>query len=198
MADRETLVERLRGFYRVPITDGLGPVGAGEEPDNPNEFVRNFETPPIQHEAASELDRLNAELDARDVEVFDAAVAHGKTKLELNRLNAKVVELEGVLARGMPFGYDPATGFFHEDDGGAPASCVHYVPAFEVADLSARLARAVEVMRPFAEAAKHFVVPRGKGALFLESESGRLRVKAAWFRRARAFLSEQENRHGNG
>lgn len=34
-----SLVERLRGRYRVPIADGLGPVGGGDEPDNPDEFV---------------------------------------------------------------------------------------------------------------------------------------------------------------
>ena len=59
------LVERLRGIYRIPITDGLGPAG-GEEPDNPNEFVRQFETSPIQHEAADRLLSLstrNAELE---------------------------------------------------------------------------------------------------------------------------------------
>ena len=56
------LVDRLRGIYRIPITDGLGAVGAGEEPDNPNEFVRHFETAPIQHEAAAEIERLQAML----------------------------------------------------------------------------------------------------------------------------------------
>lgn len=54
------LVGRLRGVYRIPITDGLGAVGAGEEPDNPNEFVRRFETSPIQREAADEIERLEA------------------------------------------------------------------------------------------------------------------------------------------
>lgn len=57
----ETLIERLRGIYRIPITDGLGAVGAGEEPDNPNEFVRKFETAPIQHEAADRLEALERE-----------------------------------------------------------------------------------------------------------------------------------------
>lgn len=51
------LIRRLRGEYRIPITDGLGAAG-GEEPDNPNEFVRRFETPPIQHEAADRLEVL--------------------------------------------------------------------------------------------------------------------------------------------
>lgn len=57
-ATRGRLVDRLRGIYRIPITDGLGAVGGGEEPDNPDEFVRKFETSPIMHEAAGEIDRL--------------------------------------------------------------------------------------------------------------------------------------------
>ena len=48
------IVERLRGVYRTPLTDGLGAAG-GDEPDNSHEFVRKFETPPIQHEAAEEI-----------------------------------------------------------------------------------------------------------------------------------------------
>jgi len=65
--DMAGLVERLNGVYRVPITDGLGAVGSGEEPDNPNEFVQRFETPPIQKEAAAAIQSLaarNAELRA--------------------------------------------------------------------------------------------------------------------------------------
>lgn len=65
--DLAGLVERLNGVYRVPITDGLGAVGSGEEPDNPNEFVQRFETPPIQKEAAAAIQSLvarNAELRA--------------------------------------------------------------------------------------------------------------------------------------
>lgn len=58
------LVERLRGIYRIPITDGLGAVGSGEDPDNPDEFVRKFDTPPIQHEAATALEAQAAELAA--------------------------------------------------------------------------------------------------------------------------------------
>jgi len=58
---RAELVERLRGIYRIPITDGLGAVGSGDEPDNPNEFVRSFETSPIMREAASAIEALEAE-----------------------------------------------------------------------------------------------------------------------------------------
>jgi len=61
--DVGNLCDRLRGIYRVPITDGLGPVGCGEEPHNPNEFVRRFETPPIQREAAALLLRQAGEIE---------------------------------------------------------------------------------------------------------------------------------------
>lgn len=59
-AHSSDLIRRLRGEYRIPITDGLGPAG-GDEPDNPKEHVRHFQTPPIQHEAARALESLSAE-----------------------------------------------------------------------------------------------------------------------------------------
>lgn len=59
-AEVEGLVQRLRGEYRIAITDGLGPAG-GDEPDNANEFVRRFEVPQIQIEAATALTALQAE-----------------------------------------------------------------------------------------------------------------------------------------
>lgn len=57
------IVKRLRGIYRTPITDGLGPAG-GEEPQNQREHVRSFPVAPIQQEAADEIDRLRAEVEA--------------------------------------------------------------------------------------------------------------------------------------
>ena len=42
-----------------------------------------------------------------------------------------------VLEAGKAFGYDPATGFMHADDGGAPASCIFYVPKDEAVDSDA-------------------------------------------------------------
>ena len=57
MIDYADITRRLRGEIRVPITDGYGPAG-GEEPDNPNEFVRTFETPPIQKKAADVIESL--------------------------------------------------------------------------------------------------------------------------------------------
>ena len=55
------LIRRLRGEYRIPITDGLGAAG-GDEPDNANEFVRQFPSTPIQREAADALQSLSAHL----------------------------------------------------------------------------------------------------------------------------------------
>jgi hypothetical protein len=52
------LVDRLRGIYRTPIKDGLGPVATSDEPENPKEYIRHFGTPPIQHEAAEALEIL--------------------------------------------------------------------------------------------------------------------------------------------
>ena len=60
------LVERLRGIYRMPITDGLGSVGSGNEPDNPYEFVRTFPVPPIHREAAAEKGIVIADPEARE------------------------------------------------------------------------------------------------------------------------------------
>ena len=51
------LTDRLRGHYRIAITDGLGPAG-GEEPNNADEFVRTFTVPPIQKQAADIIDEL--------------------------------------------------------------------------------------------------------------------------------------------
>jgi hypothetical protein len=60
-ARADSLQRRLRGEYRIPIRDGLGPAG-GEEPDNPTEFVSRFVVPPIHHEAADALAAKDAEL----------------------------------------------------------------------------------------------------------------------------------------
>jgi hypothetical protein len=64
------LAERLRGEYRIPITDGMGAAG-GDEPDNAHEFVRHFPAPPIQMEAAAALTALSAERDALAVKIAE-------------------------------------------------------------------------------------------------------------------------------
>ena len=68
-----TLVDRLRGHYRLPIKDGLGPVKGGDEPDSPEEYVRTFgPVPPIQRVAAAEIERLRAALDAAEAKTLSA------------------------------------------------------------------------------------------------------------------------------
>jgi len=55
------LIERLRGKYVIPINDGAGPL------DGSMEFIRQFPTPPIHHEAADALEanaKRIAELEA--------------------------------------------------------------------------------------------------------------------------------------
>lgn len=71
----EDLIRRLRGEYRVPITDGLGSAG-GEEPNNPNEFVRTFEVPPINKEAAGAIENLVRAVNCHDelVETLKRAI----------------------------------------------------------------------------------------------------------------------------
>ena len=100
------LAERLRGEYRIPITDGMGAAG-GDEPDNAHEFVRHFPAPPIQMEAAAALTALseqNAALVAKVAELTRErdALADGKdgwkaSSDEYERLfraaEAKVAEL---------------------------------------------------------------------------------------------------------
>ena len=50
-------------------------------------------------EAAAFLAALSEERDRRDVQAFDAATAHGKTKLALQKAEARVRELEQRLER---------------------------------------------------------------------------------------------------
>lgn len=64
------LIDRLRGIYRIPIQDGLGPSGGGEEPNNPSEHVERFETTRISREAAGAIEKLIAE---RDEAIANAA-----------------------------------------------------------------------------------------------------------------------------
>lgn len=58
------LVDRLRGIYRVKITDGLGPVEGSADPNDPDHFVRVFETTPISKEAADRIEALENQLRA--------------------------------------------------------------------------------------------------------------------------------------
>lgn len=50
------LVDRLRGKYVLAVNDGAGPLNGKDT------FAREFQTPPIQHEAAAEIERLRDEV----------------------------------------------------------------------------------------------------------------------------------------
>jgi len=56
ISDPSTICDRLRGLYRIPINDGLGPI------DGKMTFDRQHETPPIQHAAAELIEELQMAL----------------------------------------------------------------------------------------------------------------------------------------
>jgi hypothetical protein len=64
--DVQELIDRLRGIYRIPITDGCGPI------EGSMTFERRFATSPIQHEAADALTALRLDVQ-RITEERDAA-----------------------------------------------------------------------------------------------------------------------------
>lgn len=98
-----TLVDRLQGVYRIPVTDGLGQVPGSAEPDNPGEYVHRFETPPIQREAAVEIERLRAEVaDLRvsvvafcSIHAVEHAKAHGLPKNHIFARHWDILERAG-------------------------------------------------------------------------------------------------------
>ena len=57
------IVERLRGIYRQPVNDGAGQLNGSSE------FVRQFTTPPIQHDAATEIETLRAQVSALEAKI---------------------------------------------------------------------------------------------------------------------------------
>lgn len=56
IAARSDLVKRLLGIYAGPVNDGAGLL------DGKSEFVRTFQTPPIQHEAAARIEALEKQV----------------------------------------------------------------------------------------------------------------------------------------
>ncbi len=76
-----TLVDRLRGVYTIPVNDGCGLL------DGKDTFTRTFQTPPIQHEAAREIESLNALLTDKS----GNSLAPGKTSLSLTGDHLEVV-----------------------------------------------------------------------------------------------------------
>lgn len=87
----ETLCERLRGVVRIPVNDGAGPLNGS------NEFVRQFETGPINHVAARTIERLMAERDGE-------REAHQKTYAALaEKDQAMGVVMDRAMAAGVDF-----------------------------------------------------------------------------------------------
>jgi hypothetical protein len=79
------LVRRLRGEYRIPITDGLGPAG-GDEPDNAKEFVMHYPSTPIQREAADALTSLVARLAECEEELSDCQKRKTKQYVQMDAI----------------------------------------------------------------------------------------------------------------
>jgi hypothetical protein len=205
--DVAALVERLEGIYRVPITDGLGAVGGGEEPDNPTEFVRRLPPVPIQLEAASALKAQAAEC-AKLQETIDGLYRHAmEMQARAEAAEAKVKAQAGEIER-LTDGRDMMGNWWAREKERAEAAETKLREANDywqqqveggeaekrrmrderdaemVARTSAeaKLREAVEVMRPFAKA---FETPTEPVAVFGD------------FRRARAFLSTMESDNGH-
>jgi hypothetical protein len=114
------LVERLRGIYRTPITDGLGPVGSGDEPNNPDEFVRTFPVPPIHREAADEIERLTESNNALMVE------REMLIKTKRDQIERLTAERDAALAKVAQYEQAPVVGWVCDDfiqDPCGSASC---------------------------------------------------------------------------
>jgi len=92
----QELVERLRGTYRIPITDGLGPAG-GEEPGNADFFVRTFPTSPLAKAAADRLSEMDAENKRLKSEVEFLHLRRGQLVIERDKareaLNETIIDL---------------------------------------------------------------------------------------------------------
>ena len=55
-SDKDTLVDRLRGIYTVPVNDGAGLLNGKDT------FTSTFDVPPIHKEAAARIEQLQREL----------------------------------------------------------------------------------------------------------------------------------------
>ena len=95
------LIERLRGKYVIPINDGAGPL------DGSMEFIRQFPTPPIHHEAADALEsqaKRIAELEPQ-ADAYNFA-CEDMEKFQRERFEAgKEVGTQGSLCDGMAWVY---------------------------------------------------------------------------------------------
>jgi hypothetical protein len=90
------LIDRLRGQYHLPVNDGAGPLNGSMT------FSREFPTPPIQKEAAVEIEKLRAALSATVGQMMNAQIdlSTGKTKAAVaNALGVAIKAAEGALTQ---------------------------------------------------------------------------------------------------
>ena len=59
---------------------------------------------------------------------------------KLAEAREQIAAKDAALLEDKPFGIDPATHFLHADDGGAPDSCIFYVPRDELREARAQIA----------------------------------------------------------
>ncbi len=84
------LVQRLRGIYTIPVDPDVGPLEL-EDGTKTETFTRAFQTSPIMHEAAAEIERLQALVDNK------AAYAN-QMRVALNRMRGELQQLAGKMA----------------------------------------------------------------------------------------------------
>jgi len=80
------LVDRLRGQYHLPVNDGAGPLNGSMT------FSREFPTSPIHKEAADEIERLRAELDAAKSFMEQDERDYDTLRAEFDALEAATIE----------------------------------------------------------------------------------------------------------
>lgn len=85
------LTDRLRGRYVLDVNDGAGSLNGS------NRFVRNFDTPPIQHEAAKRIEHLESIIEVCRQQFLLYADNHlaknTPESLEKARTNQRMAEL---------------------------------------------------------------------------------------------------------
>lgn len=77
------LTDRLRGIYTIPVNDGAGLLNGKDT------FTRNFETTPIQHEAADVIDELTSALEEALKSHAISIEAQTKAKAILTKINGQ-------------------------------------------------------------------------------------------------------------
>lgn len=86
------LVERLRGIYNVPVSDGAGPLNGSMM------FTREFKTSPIMHEAADRIEQIEAQLAKARSDALEEAIKICRNFAEDETLHRERVVTANMLA----------------------------------------------------------------------------------------------------